>query len=452
MRLSATLCLALLAAASLRAEAPVVTGTLPEDLLPGLKPLLKAAVERSPNTISASISLAQAEASKYTYAAPLWPALSGNADYQVTSTSESNSPSVTQRGIFYGATLSQPIFQWGAYKNNAAIGSLGVKIAERQFADAYRGLAVAIREQYMGLIQKKVMLRNARFGLKISQESLAAQQARFEAGSSSQAELGNSRISVEQAQLDSDQAEEAFAYSKRVFTRLVGIDDLDDEAIPLELPHPQYSATMTDAIFAGFVGQGIESTFQRQVYQMYIKEQDLNYSVQKVRLLPKFSALASYNLSDETYPTPGHVEQIAVGEETFQVQATWTIFDGFSTRGAKLQALATKRLYERLLKTYVDSTVDQINDMRRQVGFSSRAMSITEVHHNLIAAEVKRLADDKNLGYASQATIDTGVLNLYATEYQVAYARTSYLSVWSEFISLAGIDPAMDNISPRYVR
>jgi outer membrane protein TolC len=281
---------------------------------------------------------------------------------------------------------------------------------------------------------------------------MAAQQARFEAGSSSQAELSNFRMSVEEAQLAADRAEEAFGYSKRVFARLVGMDVLDDESIPLLLPHPEYLAPKADAILAGFVGQGIESTFQREVYRTIIKQQELNYSVQKVRLLPKVSAVASYNLSNNTYPAPGHVQQVALTQENYEILASWTIFDGFATHGAKLQALATKRQYERILQTYVDNTVDQITSMRHQIGFSARALSLAEVHHNLIEAEVKRLGEDKNLGYASQATIDTGVLNLYGTEYQVAVARTDYLSQWSEFISLAGIDPALANISPRYVR
>ena len=59
MRLSLTLSLVLFTGASLRAEAPPIQGTLPEDLLPGLAPLLKEAVERSPTSISASIAVAE---------------------------------------------------------------------------------------------------------------------------------------------------------------------------------------------------------------------------------------------------------------------------------------------------------------------------------------------------------------------------------------------------------
>ena len=452
MRLPVTFLLILVSGAVLRAESPSVQGTLPEDYLPGLRPLLTMSVERSPSTISASIALAAQEAARYSYSAALWPSLNANSDYQATTTAETNSASSTSKGLFYGVSVSQPVFQWGAYKNNAAIGRLGVKIAERQFADAYRLLAISIREQYMALIGKKVQLRNARFSLKLSKEAMDAQQARFDAGASSQAELGNFRLSVEQAQLDSDRAEEDFAYSKRVFMRLVGIDALDDEAIPLEMGHPVYSAPMADSVLAGFVGDGIESTFQSQVFKMYIQQQDLNYSIAKVRLLPKFIAAASYNLNDYTEPEPGRVAQIALHTENYQIAANWAIFDGFATKGAKLSALATKRMYEAQRKAYVDSTVDQITDMRRQIGFSARGLSLTEIHHDLIAAQVKRLADDQKLGYASQATIDSGVLTLYSTEFQVVTSRTDYFSRWSEFISLAGIDPALANLPPRYAR
>ena len=79
-------------------------------------------------------------------------------------------------------------------------------------------------------------------------------------------------------------------------------------------------------------------------------------------------------------------------------------------------------------------------------------MGLAEVHNALIASQVKRFREDKDLGYASDATIDAGVLNLNATEFNMAQARVTYLSNWTDFISLAGIDPAIDNVPSRYVR
>ncbi len=437
---------------SLRAEAPAVQGTMPEDYLPGLSSLLKQAVERSPTTIAASVSVAQAEAGRYLDAALLWPQLGLNANYAVSIQSQTGGTASTSKGLFYNANINQPLFQWGAYKNQALIGDLGEKIAERQFAEAYRILAVSIREQYMALVGKKIQLRNARFDLKLSNEALEVQQAKFEAGASSEAAIGNFRLSVEAAQLAVDRSEEDYSYAKRVFTRLVGIDDLSEDTIPVELKHPDFSASLADSVLAGFVGDGIESTFQSEVYKMSVKQQDLNYSIAKVRLLPKFAAAAGISFQNQTQINGPTVQQVGIQTENYSVGANWNIFDGFATRGAKLSALASKRLAERTRQTYIDQTIDQVSDMRKQVGFSSRAMHLAEVHNALIAAEVKRLGDDKNLGYASQATIDTGIVTLYATEFNMAYARSDYFSRWTEFISIAGIDPALANLQSRYVR
>jgi hypothetical protein len=260
------------------------------------------------------------------------------------------------------------------------------------------------------------------------------------------------RLDLESATLARDRAADDFAYSKQQLVRLVGVDSIDDSAVPIELPHPEYSASLADAVFSGFVGNGIESTFQSQVYEMEVKQQDLQYSIARVRLLPKVSASANYSYSNYTAAGVGSVSQVGLRSESYGLSAGWAIFDGFATRAAKMSALASKRSAEIALKNYVDATVDSIGEMRHQLGFSARALSLNEVHFALIDSQVKRLTDDKALGYASQATIDTGILNLYATEFEMAYARADYLGHWTEFISLAGLDPAIGNISPSYDR
>jgi outer membrane protein TolC len=452
MRLPAALSVALVAVASLRAEAPPLQGTMPEDFLPGLKPLLQIAVERSPNTISAAIGVEQSEASRLSAFSSLYPQASFNANYAVSTESETHSTSSTSRGLFYGASASQAIFQWGAYKNAALIGSLGLKLSQRQYAEAYRGLAILIREQYMALIYKKIKLRNDDFKVRIAQEDLAAQKARFESGSSSQSEVQTFELALEDATLVRDRSEEDLRYSKRQFMRLVGIDALDDSAIPMKLPHPDYSASLAQAVFDGFVGNGIESTFQSQVFQLSVKQQDLEYQIARVRMLPKVNASVSYSYSNYTAAGVGSVSQVGIQSESYGISAGWDIFDGFATRAAKISALASKRAAERQMKSYVDATVDSIDDMRHQLGFAARALSLAEVHFALIESQVNRLSGDQALGYASAATIDTGNLTLYATEFDMTFARADYLGRWTEFISLAGLDPAIENIPSSYVR
>jgi outer membrane protein TolC len=452
MRFIATLSLSLISAASLCAEAPSVEGTLPEDLLPQLRPLLQMAVERSPNTIAASLAVAQQAATKIQTDAVLWPSVGVNGSYQSSYEQESTSSLNSQaRGFVYGATASQPLFQFGALRNQAAMGALGLKIAERQYAEAYRLLAASIREQYMALVSKNISLRNARFALELANVQLKAAQAKFDSGASSKAELQDTQLSAEQAKLDCDRTETDYAYSKQVFIRLVGIDSLGDESVPLMVPHAEYQPQKADLVLTGFVGQGIESTFQSQVYDMEVKQQDLNYKIQSVRLLPKFNANVGYTYTNYTSLSTNSISQIGLSAETVSVSGFWTVFDGFATRGAKLSALESKRMTERQKKSYIDSTIDAITYMRHQLDLSARAMRLAEVHDALIEAQVKRFTDDQALGYASKAIIDAGVVNLNATELLMANARSDYLSRWTDFVSLAGIDPALANISPRYV-
>jgi outer membrane protein TolC len=302
------------------------------------------------------------------------------------------------------------------------------------------------------LIEKKISLRNNDFKVKIAEENLEAQQARLKSGSSSEAEVQSFQLNLEDAELTRDRSKEDFEYSLRQFMRLVGVEGLDDASIPMKLPHPEYSASLADTVFAGFVGDGIESTFQSQVYELTVKQQDLSYSIAKVRMLPKISASASFGYQNNTAPSANGVTQYKTQSESYGLSAGWDIFDGFATRSAKMSALASKRSAERTLKSYVDATVDSIDDMRHQLGFSARALALSEIHLALIDSQVKRLSDDKALGYASQATIDTGVLDLDASEFDATFARGDYLGRWTEYISLAGLDPAIDNISPRYVR
>src|ERR1700689_2301241 len=100
MRLFAILSLVLVGATTLRSEAPPIEGTLPEDYLPALKPLLKAAVERSPATITATIAVALADAGRIGADAPLSPQLGLSSNYAVNRPSSSTAAN-TQDGFFY---------------------------------------------------------------------------------------------------------------------------------------------------------------------------------------------------------------------------------------------------------------------------------------------------------------------------------------------------------------
>ena len=134
------------------AQSADTAGTLPEDYYPGLKSILDVALKQSPQMLARNIDLAQSEANRYMADANLWPTLSGYSAYstlwqQATNNGEKGDVS-RSNGLNYSVAVSQPIFQWGVYKYQSDIGKLAQQIVNRQYADAWRMLAMSVRAQY----------------------------------------------------------------------------------------------------------------------------------------------------------------------------------------------------------------------------------------------------------------------------------------------------------------
>jgi outer membrane protein TolC len=440
--------------ASARAQDPAVAGMMPEDHLPVLQHLLQVALKQSPQMIANEIAIARGEAGVYSDNSALWPQLSGGAQYAGNRASTGNSATTSEKGLFYNVGVSENLFAWGALANQSRIGRIDRAIAERNYAQGYMDLANAIRAQYMGLIGQKIVIRNDRFSLKTSQSALDIAQQKLNHGQISNGEIIGFQLDVETGSLELARAEENFASSKRSLARLAGLEDLADGDVPLELPHPSYEPVLAKNLLDVFSGEGAESTLQAQVYEMGVREADLNYKIQKVRLLPKFSVGTGYSLQNQTTATTNNQAPVSatIKELTYNVGANWSLFDGFATRGAKLAALAQKRLAERQLKTYVENTLDQAQHMERQLSFAARYMELTDTRWGLADNAATHLKSEFKLGRATQDAVDQALAARYAADYASAAARADFLAQWSDFVSLVGSDPALNNLPPSYVR
>jgi len=428
---------------------------MPEDLLPELKAILQRALERSPDQIRRGIEIEQAEARTYFSRGAMLPNVGGLVRYSANSAataSGSSSATSTSSGFFGYMDLNQPVYQWGALKAQTDIDRISVKIAGREYADAARLLATAVRAKYLELIAKKAALRSAQYQLDLAARGLAREEERLKAGALTQGEMINLRMSFEEARLGLDRLTAEFGFLKRMLLRLAGLDELPDEAIPLEIPRPATPADQGDRLLQTFAQGGAAETYRAQIFALNIKQSDLNYSIQKTRLYPKFSLNAGRSLMNSTQADFNQVRQEAIVQNYYGIVANWTIFDGLATRGAKLEALARKRVFERQLKMYVDSSNDLAQNLRQQVGFSARALEFVETR--LVWAKTGLAGANENLvrKVASQDDVDRATGSLRAAEAAAMAARADYLNRWTEFVSHVGADPAMNNLPPRYVR
>ncbi len=438
--------------------APVAAQTMPaampEDIMPPLKSVLENAVKQSPTTLARSLSVAQARADYIVDRAGMLPTVSGNGSYtfRETAISTNTDSKSSNDGFFYSFSALQPVFYWGALKNQAEIGKLNIKLAEGQYAEAYRMLALNIRSQYLGLIEKKMLVRNQRFSLRVAESNLALQEARLRDGRISAGEIVAPRLSVDEARIYAERAESNYESARQALAAAAGLSSISDEDIPDDIPRPAFARETLTAYFEGMKGFDPSQTFQGTNYKLLIEQSQRRYDIAKVRLLPKFYISGGFSQDNITSVIAGVPIQTAVTNINYGLTANWMLFDGLATRGAKLSALAAKRLAERNLETYKESIGEQVRLLERQIGFSGRLMDLTETRKELALAAVKKVGDDVRSGVTSQNMLDAVTTTANKAELEALTARAEFLSRWSEYVSLLGVDPILENVSPRHLR
>lgn len=444
-----------LAAPPLPASDPQFQPYRIEAIFPQLTPILEAALQQSPQMLARSLDITQAEAAYVMTRSNLIPRLDGSLYYSTNETSITEQASVRSRsdGLFYNIAFYQPVFQWGTLKAQVDSSKIGIEVAKKNYAEAYRLLAVTIRQQYLTLIVRKASVRLAREGLRLQQANLEVEEERLRAGRISAGDIIAPRLAVDEALLNVERAESELLQVRRFFGRLTGLPLLEDAAIPDTLPVDPllYSADRAAAALEFFEATGIDELLPVQVLNDQIRQADLNYKVNRFRLYPKFSIVANISQSNSTNASPGFVSQVGVNSRNLNLQATWAIFDGFATSGAKLSALTTKRASERQLATVRQVSLDQARDLERQLRFSARAVQLHDTRRALSEDAMKRMRDNVQRGLGTQKDADATALQYQGSDFSALVQRVDLLNRWAEFLSLTGRDPALLLLPGRFL-
>jgi outer membrane protein TolC len=445
----------------LSAQTTRLPAVLPEDFLPGLREILHSALQQSPQMIARNIDLAAQEANRYQQAASEWPSVSGGFGYidyhsAISVGKTFASSSASSQGPIYNLNISQPIYHWGALQAATEIAHLQIKISEHQYADGYRQLATTLRSQYLSLIMQQVQVRHGRFALDQAKASFAALQERFKNNAASAGEVDNARLSLDDASLAMDRATEEFTHAKRLLLLMAGLSDLSDDAVPEEIPQPVNLAGSPVELLRDFERDGVNNTPQAQVYNYQIKQSELNYKIAKYRLYPRLDLSLTLSEQYQAQGTELPNGQPGITEKQYfyndaTLSANWSIFDGFATRGAKLAALASKRTNERNLQTYLDQTLEQARYLEHQLEFSVRALALAEERFNGSEASLRQARNNLKLGVGSQADVDQATASFYQWQSIAFNARIDFFSRWSDYLSLLGLDPVLNNLPDYFI-
>lgn len=419
---------------------------LPEEMFPELKEILRESLQQSPQMVFKNIELMQSEANRMIIVAQMLPNLGTTISYSVSEAAVSSNTSVTNQasGVFYNASLSQPVYRWGTLQAQADAAKIQVFITKRSYAEAYRQLANSIRNQYLGLIARKITWRNAEAARERTAYSLSLEEAKLQYGRISLSEISGPRMEMEEARLRADRAAEDLALAKRQFARLTGLAEPTDESIPEAIPAVSYDPADAAALVRTFLGQTWENSPTIQTARDWVKVAELNYKVAKYRLYPMFAFGAGITQSNSTNASLDKVTQTIVISKSVALTASWSIFDGRATKAAKISARANQRYYERLLQNQTDAVLDQVRSMEKQLGFSHRSLLLAETRNALAEGAVRQRQDEAKQGLASQVTVDAALAVQDSYRLNLLNYRLDFLSRWAEFVSTVDHDPVLE--------
>jgi outer membrane protein TolC len=393
------------------------------------------------------------EAGRISANAARLPSLGSNINYGSTELSESGDSSTRSRdqGLFYNVGLNQAIFHWGALKNQSAIARIHLLLAEKSYEKAYRELSVLLRQVYLQLIVTKSRLRHLRETLRLTRVSIDIARERLSRGLASPAEVAGEELRARQVDLEVRRAEAEFLTARRGFARIAGAPELSEEAIPDDIPKPVFSAALATALASSLLRDGATNTVEAEMHELRVREAMLRYRIERVRLLPKFSAGAGYSLENTT--TVGtSVGQKAVARQTLSITANWPIFDGFATKAAKMDARASQRAAEARRNADLDALMQEAQALERQLPLDAEQIELAELQRDLAEEARRRAAEEVQLGKVSAIEIERARSGVILAESRMLEARAALLNRWSQFISVAGEDPALANLPDRHVR
>jgi len=432
---------------------PVDPGkTLPDKELAVLNEILVQALKQSPDMLMKSIELAQAEADRMNRASGLWPNVGGQMRYAKDYLATTSSPTNASDGFFYNLGINQPVFHWGAVKAYADIGGLERKIAQKQFAEAYRLLVSSLRQQFLGLVREKKWLQNQSYTLELEERAYKLDEEKLANGTLAQSAFEGSRLAIEEQRLAVARTQSDWQQMKRVFVRLAGLHELSDESIPNTVSRPAWADGQATRLAAEFQqADGAQKVPQAEVFQYRMRQSDLDYRMAKTRLLPRFDFFAGTSLQNQTNATQNRVSSVATTDQNFGLVANWTIFDGFATRSAKLSALAAKRQHALRLQNFLDGLHEEISSVTDQSSLTARAVDLAERRREIAAGGLSYAQEEAKQGRASPLSVAQAQVVYDATELAALDNRIALYNQWSRLVGLLWVDPILQNLPATYL-
>jgi outer membrane protein TolC len=354
---------------------------LPEKVMVGLEPLIDAAKDVAPASISARLSALAAEQRLEQSRSVTRPRVDVFLDGSYRENSETQNGSVRP---YYNIGLEQPLWHWHALDNYKHIAEINKRLADQDYAEARRSLVLEIRRQFLDLTLQRLSLAETTSSYERQRTTLGVNRDRSRRGEYAADLLATEQIAVRKAEVARDRQSTAFQRALREFALINGLESFAADRLPSEVPVVPVAAKalFQPSAASPSARNQIPAALARPESQLAISR--LQQEITRVRTYPKLS----FAMGADQGATSG-TDQTAVVNYFAGLRVRWNIFDGFATRAATREARILVRQNENALAEARTALTRQLSDETEDLALSIRELDVAEESFSLTSSRLK---------------------------------------------------------------
>lgn len=422
---------------SLVADNPL-RGRMPENLMPDLKDVIAVALEDSSDMEVVSYLEREAEGKRIAHRAAVLPSFRSSFSLrQEEDQDKARSTGFEERAV-YRVSLSQPVYHWGAKAAEKQIGELIYEGETINAEGTGKRLLQKVRRDYMALVIAKQEIASSQEALESKRGYLDFQKKQLEAGAVSASSIEPIQLEVDRLELGQLKALRNWQEKVAEFSAYIGAEPVSlEEAIAGEIPGFDPLTEEETAALRRFFPHGLEQDVALQKSALDLEIEKRRLAIERKSLYPKFDA--EVGMSSNALDRDGvRREQEYV---YFGLNVGWNIFDGFRTKGRRIE---TATRLSRLEHSRNLLEASQLRSYERSLSSLDIARRSLEIEERSLAMARREFEEAKE-GVAEER-LPQAELGRAKREYEqhsirAQKVRVSYLDTLSEFALLLGIDP-----------
>jgi len=410
--------------------------------------MLALAASDSPTMREQADTVAQVEASRFRSWVRQLPVIS--ASYSVGGFLEANAGggsanSLTPGGSF-SVQASRPLYHWGGFTAETALGILKEQMAQNDAVLAYAKLCLDLRTRYLSLVEQKahaaLLANEVDFaGRRLDKERLLLNQ-----GQSTTANVSDLELESQSFELKKMEADAEFTHQLAEFRRLTGSHSFSADDVPDHIFMPVVDQSGLQTQQQQFEHGGFDHTPTANGAQLSQDALEQQIRINRANQRPQFNLAAS--VSEEPYINSTGTG-LKFGTIFFAgINGSWLLYDRDEAFSRTNALLAQQHLAENKLIDSRDQAFNESAHDLDQIDLGLRALAVLKKQLTQQQTDYGRIQVLQSTGQTEKTEVDAARSTLLNTRFEILQRQVQVANGYYSYISQLFLDPALANLPP----